>query len=74
MKNPAGLPLEAFPSIFKGQLRKIRDLQLAVTVVGKTLVPYKRDKQQSKGISIGLTSNLDLSKYLLSRKAVLVSG
>ena len=58
----------------KGQIWKIGDLNLAVTTVGKTLVHYKRYKLQSKGIQSTLTSKPELLKYLLSSKAVLVSG
>jgi len=58
----------------KGQLWRIGDLNLAVTMVGKTLVHYKRYRTQPRGIQITLTSITELQKYLLTSNAVLVSG
>jgi len=74
MKNSAALPLDTLAPFLKGQLWKIGDLNLAVTIVGKNLVHYKRYKKQTRGIQNTLTSKLDLQRYLLSNKAVLVSG
>ena len=64
----------AFAPFQKGQLWKVGDLNLAVTLVGKTLVHYKHYRTQPKGIQTSLSSKSDLQKYLLSSKAVLVSG
>jgi hypothetical protein len=71
---PAALARRAVALFEKGQIWKIGDLNLAVTAVGKTLVHYKRYKQQSKGIQSTLASKPELLNYLLSSKAVLVSG
>ncbi len=57
----------------KGQVWKIGDLSVAVTLVGKTLVHYKRYKVKRPGNPNTMSSKLDLQKYLLSNKAVLVT-
>jgi len=69
----AASPVKTFPPFEKGQVWKIGDLNLAVTLVGKTLVHYKQYRTQTKGIQTTLTSKPDLQRYLLSNKAVLVS-
>lgn len=76
MKNRAAAPAEAKPPCpFRaGQVWRVGELNLAVTAVGKTLVHYKRYKTQPKGIQTSLTSKPDLQKYLVSSKAVLISG
>ncbi len=57
----------------KGQIWRIGDLNLAVTLVGKTLVHYKRYKTKRHGNQTTLSSKPDLQKYLLSNNAILVS-
>ncbi len=49
---------------------KIGELSVAVTLVGKTLVHYKRYKVKRPGNPNTMSSKLDLQKYLLSNKAV----
>lgn len=75
MLNPSSVapthePLGPF---LKGQIYRIGDVNLAVTMVGKTLVHYRKYKTQPRGAQITLTSKLDLQKYLVSNKAILVS-
>jgi hypothetical protein len=57
-----------------GQIWKVGDIHLAVTAVGKTLVHYKRYKNQSKGVPTRLSSKPELEKYLLDSDAILVTG
>ena len=75
MKTPADAAsssgtLETFR---KGQVWRIGDLNLAVTLVGKTLVHYKRYKTKRHGNQTALSSKPDLEKYLRLNNAVLVS-
>ncbi len=75
MQDPAA-PTSAPKAIApfqKGQVWKIGELSVAVTLVGKTLVHYKRYKVKRPGNPNTMSSKLDLQKYLLSNKAVLVT-
>jgi hypothetical protein len=65
--------LKTIESFQKGQVWKIGELNLAVTLVGKTLVHYKRYTVNPRGIQTTLTTKTDLRKYLLSCDAVLVA-
>lgn len=55
-----------------GQLWKVGSDTVAINSVGKTLVHYKIYKTQAKGNKIRLSSKLDLEKFLINRKAILV--
>lgn len=75
MKTPsagaaASKPLEPFR---KGQVWRIGDINLAVTLVGKTLVHYKRYKTKRHGNQTALSSKPDLERYLRTNNAELVS-
>jgi hypothetical protein len=81
-KQGQNLPMEnsisesapgAVATFEQGQIWKIGDINLAVTMVGKTLVHYKQYRTQPKGIQTALTSKPELLKYLLLKKAVLAS-
>lgn len=52
---------------------RIGDLNVAVTMVGKTLVHYKRYKTKRHGNQVQMTSKPDLQKYLMSNNAILAS-
>jgi len=58
----------------KGQLWRIGEVTLLVTLVGKTYLHYKRYTTQPLGGQIALTPKLSLQDYLVTSKAVLVSG
>lgn len=75
MKNPASAPStpKTMVPFEKGQVWQIGDLNVAVTLVGKTLVHYKRYKTKRHGNQTTLSSKPDLQKYLLSNNATLVS-
>lgn len=66
---PGSRSLEPFR---KGQVWRVGDLNLAVTLVGKTLVHYKRYKTKRHGNQTALSSKPDLEKYLRLNNAVLV--
>ena len=53
---------------------RIGDLNLAITSVGKSLVHYKRYRTQPRGAQTTLSSQPALHAYLMSIRAVLVSG
>jgi len=74
MKKPAPSRTKAFPLFQKGQLWRIGELTLVVTLVGKTYVHYKRYTTQPLGCQIALTPKLSLQDYLVISKAVLISG
>ena len=57
----------------KGQVWRIGELNLAVVLVGKLLVHYKKYRAQRKGVRTTMTSHSDLRKYLLSGGAVLAA-
>ena len=75
MKNPdtAAASPKTLAPFEKGQVWKVGDVNVAVTLVGKTLVHYKRYKTQRHGSQVALTSKPELQQYLLSNNAVLVS-
>ena len=64
---------ETFTPFQKGQVWRMGDLNLAVILVGKTLVHHKRYTTQPRGVQITMTSKADLRKYLLRGNAVLVT-
>ncbi len=75
MKKSASSPSspKTLVAFEKGQIWQIGDLNVAVTLVGKTLVHYKRYKTKRHGNQTTLSSKPDLQKYLLSNNAILVS-
>ena len=75
MKKPASAPTapKSLAEFEKGQIWRVGDLNLAVTLVGKTLVHYKRYKTKRHGNQTTLTSKPDLRRYLLAHNAVLVT-
>jgi hypothetical protein len=64
---------ETFTPFRKGQVWRIGDVNLAVILVGKTLVHHRRYTTQPRGVQTTMTSKSDLQKYLLSGNAVLVA-
>jgi hypothetical protein len=70
----AAITRPAVAAFAKGQVWKVGDVNLAVTLVGKTLVHYKQYRTRSTGIPATLVSKPELLQYLLRTKAVLVSG
>jgi len=46
---------------------------LVVTLVGKTLVHYRRYKTKLQGVNNTMTSKLYFEKYLIDNNAVLLS-
>ncbi len=55
-----------------GQIWQVDDFTLRISLVGKTLVHFKRYKGQAKASQISLSSKPQLEQYLISRKATLV--
>ena len=56
----------------KGQIWRMGDENLAVTLVGKTLVHYRRYKTQPRMIRTTVASKAALEQYLVANQAVQV--
>ncbi|MHB1308979.1 MAG: hypothetical protein ACYDC1_01750 [Limisphaerales bacterium] len=63
---------DTYKTFRAGQLWKVDDFTLQISLVGKTLVHYKRYKGQSKGIPTALSSKIQLERLLRSKKAELI--
>ncbi len=55
-----------------GQVWKMEDSRLEISLVGKTLVHYKHFKGLTKRAPISLSAKDALEKYLKTNKAILV--
>jgi hypothetical protein len=73
-KQPAAAAPTTFGPFQKGQVWRIGEVNLAITSVGKSLVHYKRYRTQPRGVQTTLSSKPALQHYLMSLRAVLISG
>jgi hypothetical protein len=73
MKTEAAAALKIYPPFQKGQVWKIGDMNLAVIMVGKTLVHHRRYTNHPRGVQTTMTSKADLQKYLMNGNAVLIA-
>ena len=65
-KSPPLTPVQS------GQVWKMEDSRLEISLVGKTLVHYKHFKGLTKRAPISLSAKEALEKYLKTNKAILV--
>jgi hypothetical protein len=69
MKLKSGTPLPAFEA---GQVWQMADSNIHITLIGRTLVHFKRGAPGAKRVSTSLIAKAALEQFLIKNRAVLV--
>lgn len=73
-KKAPAVETPAYRDFQPGQVWRIGEMNLAVTMVGKLLVHYRQYKTQSRGSGVSLCSKTDFERFLTKGKATLVES